>query len=159
MKFTIRKAVKSDMPAVLNLIKELAVFEKEEKEAILTVRDLENDGFGDQPLFYCFVAEYETKIVGIALSYLRYSTWKGKALHLEDLIVNMDYRSSGLGTLLLNEVVKLGSNLNVKRVSWEVLDWNTNAIEFYEKKGAKILKDWHLVQLDEERINNYLIAI
>ena len=159
MKFTIRKAVKSDMPAVLNLIKELAVFEKEEKEAILTVRDLENDGFGDQPLFYCFVAEYEAKIVGIALSYLRYSTWKGKALHLEDLIVNMDYRSSGLGTLLLNEVVKLGSNLNVKRVSWEVLDWNTNAIEFYEKKGAKILKDWHLVQLDEERINNYLIAI
>ena len=159
MKFTIRKAVKSDMPAVLNLIKELAVFEKEEKEAILTVKDLENDGFGDQPLFYCFVAEYEAKIVGIALSYLRYSTWKGKALHLEDLIVNMDYRSSGLGTLLLDEVVKLGSNLNVKRVSWEVLDWNTNAIEFYEKKGAKILKDWHLVQLDEERINNYLIAI
>lgn len=159
MEFTIRKAIKSDMSEVLDLIKELAVFEKEGQEAILTIKDLENDGFGDHPLFYCFVVECNTIIVGAALCYIRYSTWKGKTLHLEDLIVNVSHRNLGFGTLLLDEVIKLGAQLKVKRVCWEVLDWNTNAINFYKKKGAKILTDWHLVQMDEALINNYLIAI
>jgi len=157
MNFTIRKAVKEDMLEVLNLIKALAVFEKEPEAVEITVEDLQRDGFeNNNPSFICFVAEIKKKIEGIALVYLRYSTWKGKALHLEDLIVNNDKRGLGLGTILLDEVVKYGNKLGVKRICWDVLDWNEPAISFYKKKGAKVLRDWDIVQLNEQGIKNYL---
>ena len=92
----------------------------------------------------------------MALVYPRYSTWKGPVIHLEDLIVSEDFRGSGLGTALLNEVVKYGAQLGVKRISWDVLDWNSPAIDFYEKKGAKVLRDWDVVHLDEKGIQEYL---
>ncbi|GAL66006.1 histone acetyltransferase HPA2 and related acetyltransferases [Jejuia pallidilutea] len=137
MMFTIRNAKKSDMSQVLTLIKELATFEKEPDAVEVTVEDLQKDGFGPHPAFHCFVAEVNSKIEGIALIYHRYSSWKGKILHLEDLIVSESMRGSGLGTALLDTVVKHGHDLGVKRINWEVIDWNENAIAFYEKKRCK----------------------
>lgn len=156
MSFTIRQANKNDMPRALELIKELAVFEKEENAVEVTVQDLQNDGFNDQPAFKCFVAELDNNVEGIALVYNRYSTWKGKALHLEDLVVSKKMRGLGAGTALLDEVVKYGHQLGVKRINWEVLDWNEKAINLYEKKGAKVLRDWDVVHLNEQGIKNYM---
>jgi GNAT superfamily N-acetyltransferase len=156
MGFTIRKAKKEDMSAVFQLIKDLAIFEKEPDAVDITINDLERDGFGDIPQFECFVGEIDHNIEGIALFYNRYSTWKGRALHLEDLIVREDKRGLGLGTALLDAVVKYGHQLGVKRINWEVLDWNEPAIAFYEKKGAKVMRDWDVVQLSEEGIKKYI---
>ena len=159
MNYTIRKAIKGDMVQVLELIKELAHFEKEPDSVEITVDDLYKDGFEERPAFHCFVAEIHSKIVGIALVYNRYSTWKGNVLHLEDLIVSETMRGTGLGTALLNEVVKYANDLGVKRISWEVLDWNEPAISFYEKKGANVMRDWDVVQLNEQGIKDYLSKI
>ncbi|MGO4918628.1 GNAT family N-acetyltransferase [Maribacter spongiicola] len=159
MEYTIRVAKREDMKQVLHLIQELATFEKEDDAVEVSVQNLEEDGFGAQQLFHCFVAEKNNKIVGMALVYPRYSTWKGPVIHLEDLIVTKEMRGSGLGTALLNEVVKYGDQLGVKRISWEVIDWNEPAIGFYESKGAKVMRDWDVVQLDETGIKEYLSAI
>lgn len=156
MEYTIRKATKTDMSRVLELIQELAVFEKEPDAVVVTVEQLENDGFIGHPDFTCFVAETEEQVEGIALIYQRYSTWKGKTIHLEDLIVSHKMRGSGMGTALLDEVIKYGAQLGVKRITWEVLEWNTPAINFYNKKGAFIMDDWRVVHLNEEGINNYI---
>tara|TARA_R110001632_G_scaffold10350_6_gene38467 strand:- start:3393 stop:3875 length:483 start_codon:yes stop_codon:yes gene_type:complete len=159
MSYTIRVAQREDMKQVLQLIQELATFEKKDDAVEVSVQDLEEDGFGKQKLFHCFVAEKNEKIVGMALVYPRYSTWKGAVIHLEDLIVTKDMRGTGLGTALLDEVVKYGNDLGVKRICWEVIDWNEPAIGFYESKGAKVMRDWDVVQLDEAGIKNYLSAI
>ncbi|PWH84106.1 GNAT family N-acetyltransferase [Algibacter marinivivus] len=159
MDYTIRNAVKNDMPQVLHLIKELASFEKEPDAVEVTAESLKEDGFGKHPAFHCFVAEVNSKIEGIALIYNRYSSWKGKILHLEDLIVSQSMRGSGLGTALLDKVVKHAYDLGVKRVNWEVIDWNEPAIAFYEKKGAKVLRDWDVVWLDEIGIKNYVAKL
>lgn len=156
MECLIRNARKEDMGQVLKLVQELADFENEPEAVEVTQADLEKDGFGENKLFHCFVAEVDDEIVGIALVYPRYSTWKGPVIHLEDLIVAEKMRGSGLGTALLDEVVKYGHGLGVKRICWEVLDWNDPAIEFYEKKGANVLRDWDVVQLDEKGIENYM---
>lgn len=156
MSMIVRNATIEDMPRVLGLIQELADYEKEPEQVEITLEDLENDGFGAQAKFTCFVAEVNTKVEGMALVYPRYSTWKGEALHLEDLVVSKTYRGKGLGGLLLDRVVQYGHEKGVKRISWEVLDWNEPAITFYEKKGAKILRDWDVVQLNEEGIKTYL---
>lgn len=159
MTYHIRKAEKSDMPAVLELIHELAIFEKEPDAVEVTVADLENDGFGNNPQFECFVAEVDQSIKAIALVYFRYSTWKGKVLHLEDLIVSESARGHGLGTALLDTVIQYGHDLGVKRINWEVLDWNTPSIDFYENKGADVKRDWNVVHLDEQGIKNYMSKI
>ena len=156
MKNSIRLAAKSDMKSVHDLIVELAIFEKEPDAVEVTINNLEEDGYGKRPKFTCFVAEVDSKIVGAALIYKRYSTWKGEVLHLEDLIVKESMRGSGLGSALLDEVVKHGKEIGVKRISWEVIDWNEPAIAFYEKKGANVMRDWDVVQLDESGINNYI---
>lgn len=156
MDYVIRNATAEDMPQVLKLIQELASFEKEEDAVEVTVQELVDDGFGGTKLFHCFVAESEDVIVGMALIYPRYSTWKGAIIHLEDLIVTEKMRGSGLGTALLNEVVKYGHARGAKRINWEVIDWNEPAIEFYESKGARVMRDWDVVQLDEQGIVNYL---
>ncbi|HLP64301.1 GNAT family N-acetyltransferase [Flavobacterium sp.] len=152
----IRKGTPNDMPAVLDLIKELAIFEKEPDAVVVTVDDLIRDGFGENPLFHTFVAETNGSIIGIALYYYRYSTWKGKTIHLEDLIVKENQRGTGAGFALYSEIIAQGKRDNVRRIEWNVLDWNTPAIEFYKKTGAKILDDWRVAQMDEEGINEFL---
>lgn len=152
----IRKGTIEDMPRVLELIQELAVFEKQPDAVEVTVADLERDGFGANPLFEVLVAESEGVIPGIALFYNRYSTWKGKTIHLEDLIVSEKYRGSGIGMKLYQAVMEEAKKQNVRRVEWNVLDWNTPAISFYEKTGAVVFKDWLVAQMDEEGLDNFL---
>jgi GNAT superfamily N-acetyltransferase len=152
----IRKGISQDMPSVLALIKELAVFEKEPDAVVVTVDDLIRDGFAENPLFHTFVAEVENEIIGIALYYYRFSTWKGKTIHLEDLIVKENKRGTGAGFALYSEIIAQGKRDNVRRIEWNVLDWNTPAIDFYKKSGAKILDDWNVVQMDEIGITNFL---
>ncbi len=159
MNSKIRLATEKDMPEVLNLIKELAQFEMEPEAVEVTVEELIKDGFSEEPQFICFVAEINNKIDGMALAYLRYSTWKGVVLHLEDLIIKKESRGLGLGTKLLDKVVKYAHEIAVKRVCWEVLDWNKPAIDFYNKKGANIKKGWRVVHLDEQGIKNYIANI
>ncbi len=156
MEYSIRNAEAKDMVQVHKLIKELAVFEKEENAVEVTVEDLIRDGFGSNKLFHCYVAETNGAVVGMALLYNRYSTWKGPIIHLEDLIVTEAMRGSGLGAALLGKVVEHGYQLGVKRISWEVLDWNEPAISFYESKGANVLRDWNVVHLDEKGIKTFL---
>ncbi|SHF93363.1 L-amino acid N-acyltransferase YncA [Flavobacterium fluvii] len=152
----IRKANPDDMKAVLGLIQELADFEKEPEAVVVTVEDLVRDGFGPAPLFHVFVAEVEKQIVGIALYYYRYSTWKGKTIHLEDLIVKEEMRGTGLGYALYSEIIKQGKKDKVRRIEWNVLDWNTPAVEFYKKSGAKVLDEWRVAQMDETAINYFV---
>ncbi len=152
----IRKATPADMNSVLDLIKELAIFEKEPNAVIVTVDDLVKDGFSENPLFQCFVAEIDEEIIGIALYYYRYSTWKGKTIHLEDLIIRESKRGTGAGFALYSEIIRQGKRDNVRRIEWAVLDWNTPAIEFYRKTGAKVLDDWRVAQMDEQGIDEFL---
>lgn len=152
----IRKGTQNDMATVLELIKELAIYEKEPDAVVIKESDLVRDGFGKNPLFYTFVAEVNHKIVGVALYYYRYSTWKGKTIHLEDLIVREEMRGTGIGFELYSEIIKQGKKDNVRRIEWNVLDWNTPAIKFYEKSGARILEDWRVVQMDEIGINEFI---
>lgn len=152
----VRKGEKKDMSAVLNLIKELAIFEKEPQAVEVTANDLLRDGFSDNPLFYTFIAEVEGEIIGMALYYYRYSTWKGKTIHLEDLIVQEKSRGTGAGYALYTAIISQGKKDNVRRIEWNVLDWNTLAINFYNKSGAKLLQDWRVVNMDEAGINAFL---
>jgi GNAT superfamily N-acetyltransferase len=156
MNFIIRDAKKKDMFQVWRLIQELAVFERAPDAVEVTTEDLQRDGFGKHPLFHCFVAEMDGIIEGIALLYPKYSTWKGKTIHLEDLIVSEKMRGAGIGSALFAEVIKYGYENKVKRIEWNVLDWNEPAIAFYEKNGAEILKEWYLVRLDDYGIKNYM---
>ena len=153
----IRTATKKDMQSVLELIQELAIFEKEPDAVVVTADDLVRDGFSENPLFQCFVAEVNNEIIGMALYYYRYSTWKGKTIHLEDLIVKESKRGTGAGFALYKEIIKQGKAENVRRIEWNVLDWNTSAIDFYEKSGAKVLDDWRVVHMDETGIERFLI--
>ena len=159
MNYHVRVATTEDMDQVLNLINELAVFEKEPNAVEVTEVDLKKKGFGNSKEFDCFVAEVDQKVIGIALVYTRFSTWKGTVLHLEDLIVSEKMRGYGVGSSLLDQVILYGAELGVKRICWEVIDWNTTAIEFYELKGALVMRDWHVVQLDAQGIKNYISKI
>ncbi|WGF94122.1 GNAT family N-acetyltransferase [Aequorivita marisscotiae] len=152
----IREAVKSDMPQVLELIKELAIFENEPNAVEVNVADLEREGYGENPLFTCFVAELENEIVGAALIYFRFSTWKGRTLHLEDLIVKESERGKGIGEKLYKQVMQFAYDRGLKRVAWDVLDWNTGAIRFYERSGANVLETWRVVHMDENALQNYI---
>ena len=156
MSVVVRKATKEDMPEVLELIKELAVFEKQPNAVQINVDTLVNEGFGSHPLFTCFVSLLEGQIVGMALCYFRFSTWKGRSVHLEDLIVKESKRGQGVGMALYKRVMEYAASFNVKRVEWVVLGWNTPAIKFYEKTGATILKDWYLAQFDQEGLSNFI---
>lgn len=152
----IRTGTPNDMPAVLRLITELAVFEREPEAVVISIDDLLRDGFGPDPLFYTFVAENAGEIVGMALYYYRYSTWKGKTIHLEDLIVTESARGTGVGMKLYSKIIEQGKIDNVRRIEWNVLDWNEPAVKFYEKSGARLLPDWRVVHMDESGIADFV---
>jgi GNAT superfamily N-acetyltransferase len=152
----IRTATESDVPAILGLIQELATFEREPDAVAVTEAELLQDGFGESPVFGCFVASIESKVVGIALYYPCYSTWKGKSWHLEDLIVTEPHRGKGIGFALLKKFISFAHNTGVRRIQWVVLDWNTPAINFYEKQGAKTLSDWNITQMTKDAIQKFI---
>ena len=152
----IREARPDDAAAMLSLIRELAVYENEPDAVLIDEQTLVREGFGQRPLFKCFVAEQEGEVVGIALVYFRFSTWAGKGLYLEDLIVTEKMRGRGLGKQLLDRVIRYGYEEGVRRIDWVVLDWNESAIEFYKGVGANLLTDWYIAQMDRTAISNYI---
>ena len=156
MNVPIRPGTPDDLPQALALIQELAEFEREPEAVETTVESMQQEGFdSDRPVFEFFVAEDGDKIVGLALYFYSYSTWKGKCLYLEDLIVTEAYRGQGLGRRLLDRIVAKAKEENAKRVVWQVLDWNTPAIEFYKSLGADLLPEWITCRLNEEQIRDY----
>ena len=155
MNIAIRKGTKTDLPAVLNLVKELAIYEKAPNEVTVTLSDMERDGFGENPIFSFFVAETDGKVVGIALYYIKYSTWKGKCVFLEDIIVTEAYRQFGIGKKLFDEIVKVAKEMNVKRLEWQVLEWNEPAIKFYKKLNAHFDEEWINCKLTDKEIQTY----
>ena len=159
MNILVRKSTPEDMPSVLALIKELAVFEKAPDAVEVTAEILIEEGFGANPLFTCFVAEVAEEIVGMALIYYRFSTWKGRSIHLEDLIVKEHLRGKGIGKALYTKVIEYGFDKKVKRIERAVLDWNKGAIKFYERTGAVILKDWYIAHMEEAGIKNYIASL
>lgn len=152
MSYTIRAGAEKDLPQVLELIKELAVFEKAAGEVEVTLDEMCNWGFGKNKLFDCFVLENESGIVGLALYYYKYSTWKGKCLFLEDIIVTEKERNKGYGRLLFNEVIKIAKKEKVRRMEWQVLDWNRPAIEFYKKYNSGFDGEWINCKLAFEQL-------
>lgn len=138
----IRKAVQSDVPDLLKLIHELALFEKAPQEVINTEEQIILDGFGMNPLFNAFVAEYDHRVIGFAIVYYRYSTWKGKCLYLEDLIVTREYRNKGIGQQLFDACKDFGKVNLCRKMVWQVLDWNKSAIRFYTKNNASMDGEW-----------------
>lgn len=153
--FKIRFATEDDLQGILQLIQELAVYENEPDAVEVSLAELRRYGFGEHPLYKCFVAEVDSEIVGMALFYSRFSTWKGETVHLEDLIVTESMRGKSIGKALFESVIMYAKTQKIKRVEWVVLDWNTNAIDFYEKYGANVFKEWRTVQLNEEQINQF----
>lgn len=148
----IRSGRKEDIPAVFNLVKELALFEKAPHEVENTIERMLEDGFGENPVFGFLVAELENVIVAISLYYFRYSTWKGKRLYLEDIIVTEQHRSKGIGKLLFQATMEKAKELKCNGMSWQVLDWNTPAIEFYKKFDANFDQGWINCSLTGEQL-------
>ncbi len=140
MRITIRKAIIKDIPAIHALVRELAVYEKEEDEFTATIEDYANDF--KEGVFDSLVAEVDQKVVGMTLYYLTYSTWKGKMLYLEDFVVLENHRGKGIGALLFEAFLKEAGQLDCRLVKWQVLDWNRPALNFYEKYNAVIEKEW-----------------
>lgn len=157
MEINIRKGVKQDLPRVLELIHELAVYERAPHEVINTVALMEHDGFGPQPIFGFFVAEKNQVIVGIAVYYWRYSTWKGKRLYLEDIVVTETERGQGIGKLLFDRVMQHAIDENCSGMLWQVLDWNEPGINFYRKNyNPKFDNGWLNTSLEIEEIKSLL---
>ena len=153
MNTTIRKGVKEDLPDVLRLIKELAEYENAIECVTITLGDLENDGFGDHPWYWFLIAENNNKIIGLSFYFIRYSTWSGKFLFLEDFIISKDYRQKGIGSLLFEETIQVCKTENLNGMTWQVLDWNTPAIQFYEKYNANISSEWLNGKLTKSQID------
>ena len=142
MNLLIRKGEKKDVNQVFSLIKELADFEKSISEVSITPDDLLKDGFGDNPYYRFIIAEKGSEIIGVALYFYRYSTWKGRVLYLEDFIVKSKYRNTGVGTKIFDELKLIGKEKNVESIVWQVLNWNEMAISFYKKHGAIFSNKW-----------------
>ena len=149
---TIREGRKTDLPQVLALVKELALYEKAPHEVTNTVERMEHDGFGHNPIYGLFVAEDNNRIVGISIYYWRYSTWKGKRLYLEDIVVTESERGKGTGKLLFDRTMQHALDENCTGMMWQVLEWNEPAINFYKKYGAKLDDEWTNCTLEAEAI-------
>jgi len=155
-KITIRVGEKKDLPRAFELVKELAEFERAPHEVINTVKLMEEDGFGANPIYGFFVAENENGIIGLALYYWRYSTWKGKRLFLEDIIVTEKERGKGAGKLLFDRTMQHALDEKCSGMMWQVLDWNEPAIDFYKKYGSKLDGEWINCTLEASQIKELL---
>jgi len=140
MNITIRTAEKRDLPAIHDLVRELAIYERAEEEFTASIEDYERDF--DDGVYRAIVAEAAGEVVGMALYYLTYSTWKGKMMYLEDFVVRETYRRHGVGQLLFDKFLELSKAEGCRLDKWQVLDWNEPAIKFYEKNKATIERDW-----------------
>lgn len=152
MNITIREAVKSDCQRLLELIEELAVYEKAPDEVTVTLKEFEDAGFGDKPVWKAFVAEVDGKVEGFGLYYVRYSTWKGCRMYLEDLLVTEAMRGKGLGKLIFDRLIEEALEKNFKGMTWQVLDWNEPAINFYKKYNSDFDAGWINVSLSEDQL-------
>jgi GNAT superfamily N-acetyltransferase len=152
MNITIRKGIKTDIPQVLNLIKELAMYEKAPQEVTNTVAQMEKEGFGENPAYEMFVAEINATIVGIAVYFYSYSTWKGRCMYLDDIVVTESMRGKGIGDKLFKTVINKAKEENVPKLHWQVLDWNEPAINFYQKFKADLDPEWINGKLTREQI-------
>jgi GNAT superfamily N-acetyltransferase len=151
MEVTIRRGRNSDVPAALCLIKELAEYERAPHEVEVTLEEMVEWGFGSQKVYEFFVAEKDGKVIGMALYYYKYSTWKGKCLFLEDLIVTGSERCKGYGSMLMNHVIAEAKSQKVRRLEWQVLHWNAPAIEFYKKFNSSFDDEWLNCRLTPDR--------
>ncbi|HAL94671.1 MAG TPA: GNAT family N-acetyltransferase [Chitinophagaceae bacterium] len=142
MEIKIRRAESKDCPRLLELIHELAVYEKAPQEVTVSLEHFEKSGFGEQPVWWAFVAEDEKGIQGFALYYIRYSTWKGQTLYLEDIIVTAERRGEGIGGKLFEQILAEAKERKLVRVVWQVLEWNEPAINFYKKYKASLDPEW-----------------
>ena len=140
---------------MFNLIMELALYEKAPQEVTVTLDELVADGFGDNPIYGLFVAEQGNVIVGIALYYEKFSTWKGRSLFLEDIIVTESKRGNGIGHALFQSVIAVAKERNSARMEWQVLDWNEPAINFYKKYNANLDAEWLNGKLTREQIQEF----
>ena len=138
----IRRALQSDCPRILELIQELAVFEKAPDEVTVTLHHFEESGFGEKPVWWAFVAELDGQVQAFALYYIRYSTWKGQRMYLEDLLVTEAMRGKGIGTKLFAELIKEAKAKQLSGIVWQVLEWNEPAIKFYKKLNASLDPEW-----------------
>ncbi|MCK6617014.1 MAG: GNAT family N-acetyltransferase [Cyclobacteriaceae bacterium] len=157
MEFNIRTGTKTDLPRVLELIKELAAYERAPHEVTNTVELMEQDGFGAKPIYGFFVAEFNDKIVGVSIYYWRYSTWKGKRLYLEDIVVTESERGKGVGKQLFDRTLQHALDENCTGIMWQVLNWNEPAINFYKKfYNPKMDEEWINCSLEREQIETLL---
>ena len=151
----LRVARREDCPRLMELVHELALYEKAPEEVTVTLQAFEDAGFGPNPVWKAFVAEIDGQIAGFAIYYIRYSTWKGCRLYLEDLIVTEEYRGKGLGKLLFNQLIAEARELGFSGMVWQVLDWNEPALNFYKKYEANIEPGWLNASLSREQLLNY----
>lgn len=153
MTVTIRPATRGDIPQILNFIRALATYERATEAVIATEAGLERDGFGPNPFYFCLIAEYDGKAAGFALYFFNYSTWLGRpGIYLEDLFVKPELRGQGIGKALLERLAAIAVEKSCLRLEWEVLDWNTPAIDFYRAMGAEFLDEWRTVRVTGEAI-------
>ncbi|RFZ84883.1 GNAT family N-acetyltransferase [Mucilaginibacter terrenus] len=152
----LRIAVKEDCPRLLELVHELALFERAPEEVTITLQEFEEAGFGSKPVWKAFVVEVDGIIVGFAMYYIRFSTWKGQRLYLEDLIITEAYRSKGFGKLLFDRLIQETRELGFNGMVWQVLDWNEPAINFYRKYEASIEAGWLNASLSKEQVLNLM---
>lgn len=152
MNITIRKAEPGDVPAMLALIKELALYEKAPDEVITTESSMLKDGFGEEKIYDSIVAESDGTVVGVAIFYVVYSTWKGRIIYLDDLVVTESYRRFGIGKKLFDELTRITKETGAQQLRWHVLNWNTQAIKFYEKYRTSFDPVWISCKLTEEQI-------
>jgi GNAT superfamily N-acetyltransferase len=142
MQFSIRKALSTDCTSMMQLVHELALYEKAPQEVTVTLEHFIESGFGLNPVWWAFVAEHENKIIGMALYYIRYSTWKGQRMYLEDIIVNENYRGKGIGKLLMDALIAEAKEKKFSGIAWQVLEWNEPAIQFYKKYKSNLDAEW-----------------
>lgn len=152
MDIQLRFAVEADCPRLLELIHELAVYEKMPEEVTVTLAEFAEAGFGEQPVWKAFVAENDNGIIGFALYYTRYSTWKGCRLYLEDFLVTEEARGKGVGKLLFERVMKEARDKNYNGMSWQVLDWNEPALNFYRKYESQLEDGWLNASFSKEQL-------